>query len=71
MSQREQMFNRICRLKQRQEAAKAGIGMHLALAGSMALASDLSPVSCPFALDTPAQRTWLGGWLMAYDRRFP
>ena len=64
------MFERIRRAKRRQEAADAGSSARLALDGKRAFDVGESPTTCPYVLDSRAQKAWMGGWFAGYDRRF-
>jgi len=59
---RNPMFERIRRAKKRQEASRAGEVFHLALLGKRAFEAGESPVTCPHALGSKAQKAWIGGW---------
>jgi hypothetical protein len=58
------------RMIDNREAAKVGARWHLARQGQTAFLAGLTPVECPHVLDTPEQRCWVSGWMMAFDKRF-
>jgi hypothetical protein len=58
------------RMIENREAAKVGSSYGLAFRGRMAFEKGLSPVECPFPLDSDENRAWCAGWMLAFDKRY-